>query len=238
MNHSNYPHATEMPGSLYAAERVVPLVKNLIGPVRSVVDLGGGNGGWLKAFQDEGAQEVLLIDCPQVESDLVIPKSCFIAVDLNRNFPSPRRFDLAICLECAEHLTASRAIPLVNWLTASAETILFSAAIPGQGGHGHINEQLPGYWTNLFGLHEYCRVDAIRPHIINDNAIPWWYRQNLYLYTNNPRIIRLALPDLVPPDFCLIHNEVLLKIYTPGFHAALLQLWHAFKTSMRRKIGG
>jgi hypothetical protein len=54
-------------------------------------------------------------------------------------------------LECAEHLPAHRAAPLVEWLTKSAPIVVFSAAIPGQGGKGHINEQPPDYWNDLFG---------------------------------------------------------------------------------------
>jgi hypothetical protein len=47
------------------------------------------------------------------------------------------RFDLAVCLEVAEHLPPERAESFIRELCDLAPVVLFSAAIPGQGGTGH-----------------------------------------------------------------------------------------------------
>jgi hypothetical protein len=61
---------------------------------------------------------------------------------------------------------------------------LFSAAIPGQGGTEHINEQPPRYWERQFERHGFHPVDAIRPIIWRDRRVEPWYRQNIFLYAS------------------------------------------------------
>jgi hypothetical protein len=68
-------------------------------------------------------------DGPHV-TPLCIPKDRFAAVDLRQPLPADRKFDLAISGEVAEHLPAT----LVGTLTSVSDVVLFSAAIPGQGG--------------------------------------------------------------------------------------------------------
>jgi hypothetical protein len=59
-------------------------------------------------------------------------------------------FDIALCLEVAEHVPAHLAPRLVAFLTSLSPVVVFSAATPGQGGQSHINEQPPSYWSRLF----------------------------------------------------------------------------------------
>lgn len=59
-------------------------------------------------------------------------------------------FDLALCIEVAEHLPPDRADYLVDLLTSSADTVFFSAAHPGQGGTLHLNEQPREWWLEKF----------------------------------------------------------------------------------------
>src|SRR5262245_27668867 len=103
----------------------------------SVVDIGCARGDWLKAFMDQGILDVLGLDGNYVDrSDLSIPQDCFRAADLAKPLLIDRRFDLAICLEVAEHIPESEAKRFVRDLTRIADLTLFSAAIPGQGGTG------------------------------------------------------------------------------------------------------
>jgi hypothetical protein len=66
--------------------------------------------------------------------------------------------------------------------------ILFSAAIPRQGGVNHINEQYLSYWAELFTARDYVLVDTLRPTLWNDQRCDWWYRQNavLFAHKNHP----------------------------------------------------
>ncbi len=65
-------------------------------------------------------------------------------------------FDLALCLEVAEHVPAEFASRLVAFLVTLAPFIVFSSAPPGQGGHLHVNEQPASYWDALFAEHGYA----------------------------------------------------------------------------------
>ncbi len=113
---------------------------------------------------------------------LEIPAERFVPLDLSEAFDLGRTFDLALSLEVAEHLPGDAANEFVASLVRHAPTILFSAAIPGQGGTDHLNEQWPDYWAEKFAAHGYMAVDAIRPRIWADPAIEFWYAQNAILY--------------------------------------------------------
>ena len=171
-------------GSLASARAVAPFVVDLLAPqkLRSVVDLGCGTGVWLRAFQDLGIEDVLGVDGDYVDtSSLLIPQEYFQSHDLDRPFLPSRRFDLAMSVEVAEHLQPASAEVFVASLAKLAPAIVFSAAIPGQGGTGHINEQWPGYWANLFAHHHYHVIDC-RPALWDDDRIEPHYRQNLLLF--------------------------------------------------------
>ena len=63
--------------------------------------------------------------------------------DLAQPLQIDRRFDLALSLEVAEHLPPECGSEFVQTLTDLSSVILFSAAIPFQGGTDHLNEQWP-----------------------------------------------------------------------------------------------
>jgi hypothetical protein len=98
-----------------------------------------------------------------------------------------------LSLEVAEHLPPERAQSFVADLVALAPAVLFGAAIPGQGGVNHLNEQWQSYWAAHFASHGYASFDVVRPAIWNDAAIPAWYRQNAVLYLDAPSAAALAL---------------------------------------------
>jgi 2-polyprenyl-3-methyl-5-hydroxy-6-metoxy-1,4-benzoquinol methylase len=152
-------------GSLRSAHAVLPLVLDLV-DVKSAVDVGCGVGAWLSVLKELGVDDVLGIDGDYVEpKDLLIPKRCFTAHDLTQDFDVERTFDLALSLEVAEHLPPERAHSFVETLARLARVVLFSAAIPGQGGIAHVTERWPDYWAGLFAEHGYVPVDALRYRI-------------------------------------------------------------------------
>lgn len=110
------------------------------------------------------------------------PKVDIRAADLERPLSVDRRFDLAICMEVAEHLSPDRAESFVEDLCALSDSVLFSAAIPWQGGVGHLNEQPQSYWARLFAKHGFGARDIIRPKVWHDGRVSYWYRQNSILY--------------------------------------------------------
>ncbi len=175
---------SELQGAVESARAVVPIVMNLIHP-GSVIDIGCGTGAWLRAFQECGVDNVLGLDGDYVDqSMLLIDSQYFAPVDLRSPLSINGRFDLALCLEVGEHLWRENNRSLVRALTAAAPMVLFSAAIPGQGGTGHVNEQWPLYWHKLLGDQRYQGLDLIRRAILFDRRVEWWYRQNITLFVS------------------------------------------------------
>jgi SAM-dependent methyltransferase len=172
-----------------SAEVVVPLVTALLEP-RSVCDVGCGRGIWLSVFEQHGVTEVLGMDGDYVDRELLeIDPDRFRSVDLEEEgVPASGRFDLAVSLEVAEHLPDSAATGFVDGLVALAPAVLFSAAVPGQGGNRHVNEQWPDYWRALFDKHDYEPIDCIRPVIWEQREVRIWYRQNTLLYASRTLI--------------------------------------------------
>jgi SAM-dependent methyltransferase len=169
-------------GAIRSAEAMVPLVLKLLA-VRSAVDVGCGDGSWLAVFQKFGVEEILGVDGGYIDRDLLqIPEECFQAVDLTKPFHLERVFDLAVSLEVAEHLPAHSARVFVECLTRLAPVVLFSAAIPNQGGNNHLNEQWPEKWAELFKAHDYLPIDCIRKRVWQNDAVEWWYAQNTLLF--------------------------------------------------------
>lgn len=171
------------PGSEASARRILPVVLDLVHP-SSAVDVGCGDGSWLQVLSELGIDEVVGVDGPWALAGLKIDRASFVPLDLSSPLGLGRRFDLAISLEVAEHLPASGAPRFVKQLTELAPVVLFSAAVPGQGGTGHVNEQWPDHWAELFAAHGYALVDALRQRFWDDPTIEPWYAQNAFVYAS------------------------------------------------------
>src|SRR3989442_1063339 len=137
-------------GSRRSAEVIVPIIEQLVAP-RSVVDVGCGVGTWLGEWTRRGIADVLGVDGEYVDrAALAVQPELFMAKDLARPLGVGRRFELAMSLEVAEHLPPHAADLFVAELIGLSDCILFSAAIPSQGGVGHLNEQWQSYWAAKF----------------------------------------------------------------------------------------
>jgi hypothetical protein len=101
---------------------------------------------------------------------------------LNKPIDLGRRFDLVQSLEVAEHLPADKARDFIETLTAHGPLVIFSAAVPGQGGEHHVNEQPLEYWRKKFLDRGYAAIDYIRPQLVGNSSIQHWYRYNIILY--------------------------------------------------------
>jgi SAM-dependent methyltransferase len=195
-----------------SAEAIVPLLLGLF-PARSVVDFGCGTGNWLAEFARHGVGDYLGVDGAHVPRDMLrIPPERFLAADFGRLERLERRFDIACCLEFAEHLPAERAAPLVALLVASAPVVLFSAAVPSQGGLGHVNERRQSYWAGLFARHGYVPVDCIRPAIYGAAGIDWYYAQNALVYCTPDRTPAGQEPVRFPLYLDLLDDRLLTPL--------------------------
>jgi len=175
-----------------SAEIIVPLIIDLVGP-RSVIDIGCGTGTWLSVFKAHNINDITGVDGVWVrDQSLLIPESCFVVQDVTQGFNAEREFDLALSLEVAEHLDQRYARSFVGTLVKLSSVILFSAAIPFQGGTRHVNEEWPDYWAKLFGEHEYVPIDCIREKIWNNEDVAWWYAQNIIVFAAKRHVLRNA----------------------------------------------
>jgi len=189
---SDYPkefYSALHDGSLRSARQIVPLVLDLIHPL-SVIDIGCGTGTWLSVFKELGVTDILGIDGDHIAEELLeIPRESFTAVDLRKTLQVQRTFDLVMSLEVAEHLPPEAAEDFVHKLTQFGPVILFSAAIPFQGGTNHLNEQWPDYWAHHFAALGYVAVDAIRPRVWQDESVEFWYAQNTLLFVQRDYLV-------------------------------------------------
>lgn len=182
---------TIAPGCRDSARVVVPLLMELFAPL-SVVDIGCGEGHWLAEFAAAGCR-IIGVDGRHIDpARLAFDPAHFRPADLTRPPERPDHHDLAISLEVGEHLPAWAAERYVKSLVQSAPVVVFSAAIPGQGGAGHVNEQWPAYWEALFRAHGYLGTGALRWAVWNDDRVENWYRQNLLVYAGAETIDRLS----------------------------------------------
>ena len=213
-SYDNEFYADQAPGSQRSANVILPLVFELNQP-QSLVDVGCGIGTWLRVAKELGVPTVLGVDGEYaLSSGLLIDKDEFKPADLRLPLPDlGRRFDMAMSLEVAEHLPRERAQDLVNELCNLADVIMFSAAIPGQGGTDHINLQAQSVWIERFAANGYQPFDLIRSRVWDETSVEPWYRQNVLVYVHEnsaefiaraaeleaaaPRIFDVAHPDLV-----------------------------------------
>ena len=174
----------------YAADTILGIVINTLPHINSAADVGCGVGTWLAVVRKRGVENVRGFDGPWVNKDLLeIPYGSFEMCNLEKPINSEHRFDLAISLEVAEHLPELAATNFIESLTKLADFVLFSAAIPYQGGVNHLNEQWQSYWAEKFALHGYLATDPVRPRIWEDKNISIPYRQNIILYVKKSRIL-------------------------------------------------
>ncbi|MBM3902221.1 MAG: methyltransferase domain-containing protein [Verrucomicrobia bacterium] len=203
--------------SAASAREVVPLLLRLI-PTRQVIDVGCGSGTWTKVYLESGC-DVLGVDGSFVRPDqLVFQVDRFQAHDLEKPLRLGRRFDLVNCLEVAEHLSETRADGFVSDLCQMADVVVFSAAVPGQGGTHHINEQWPSYWQPKFRSNGFVPLDCIRPGIWNNPKVAWWYVQNLFVYVRETILDRhpAAVSASRPWPVDVVHPRAYMRATVPS----------------------
>lgn len=198
-------------GAIRSAKIVLPLLLNQL-PVKSVLDVGCGQGAWLSVWRDLGIPVVVGIDGSYVnKTRLLCPKDVFVEHDLSRPFDLGRRFELVQSLEVAEHLSGSSASGFVESLVRHGDMVLFSAAPPGQGGDHHVNEQDYEYWRAHFARYDYVPFDFIRPALKSYVEIEPWYRYNSILYVKRSKL------ECLPPAIgeFMINDEQVIGDVSP-----------------------
>ena len=229
--------------TVYSAKSVLSLVLKVLPPVHSAIDFGCGVGTWLSVLKEEGVTEIRGLDGPWVDQNLLeIDKKYFIKSNFEEPIFLDKRYDLAISLEVAEHVSKNSASIFVESLVGASDFVLFAAAIPFQGGTGHINEQWPDYWIEQFSSKDYVALDYVRSNIWNDNNIPFWYRQNIFLFVKRERVSSCSLDNInqqkIIPPISLVHPDLYLSknSHMPSVRESYNLFFRSLKHWVMKKI--
>ena len=200
--------------SLRCAEQIVPLIYERFKPA-SVVDVGCGVGAFLRSFRVLGVETVLGLDGDYLPREkLMVPPEEFRPTDLTKPFALDRRYDLVMCLEVGEHLDAPYADAFVQSLCQLGDIVVFSAAIPVQGGDHHVNEQWQSYWVERFAKCGFSAFDLIRPLIWANGGIEVFYKQNMLVFANAhavarfPSVLKMENVAKDPKSYDLVHPDM------------------------------
>jgi SAM-dependent methyltransferase len=187
-------------GSITSANELVPLLISRYSP-DSIVDVGCGTGAFANEFLNRGISDVIGYEGEWMKKlPTILPRHLYVYEDITSPFITSRKYDLCLCLEVAEHLLEEHANTLIETLTGLSDVVVFSAAIPNQGGNHHVNEQWPIYWSELFAAKGYYLEWDPRSDIWENSKIEACYRQNLLVFSSKIKNVHFAPVSLVHPD--------------------------------------
>ena len=157
--------------------------------IERAMDVGCGSGAWLNELLEKSNAKVTGFDLPE---SIEINRKRLGAhtgkrlslqiIDFEKASSLPNLdSDLGICLEVLEHLSPVTGIRIVDWLSQNCNLVIFSAATPGQGGTGHINEQPHSFWLEKFEHNGFMIFDCFRPTLQSDKNCARYYSLNAFL---------------------------------------------------------
>ena len=162
----------------------------------SVLDIGCGSGAYLKYFAAQGTQRIQGVDGAEGRSRYLQPEE-YAQVDLGTPFELAETFDLVICVEVIQHISAQSERTLISSIARHArERIVFSSAEARQPGAGHINYRPISHWLDLFASAGWypCLFDSLALRSLS--TFPW-FRGNLVVFTRDDHGAAVARERLI-----------------------------------------
>lgn len=174
------------------AVRLASYIKNYMRPSK-FIDFGCSTGLYLREMQ---------IQIPELESvgyefskdavDMALCKNV-IEFDLTKKLDIDKKENtLGLCLEVLEHIDDSNWLPVLKNLSSLCDTIIFSAAVPGQGGTGHINCRNKIDWIYRFHtLGWIVDLDKTKHilEVMTNGYHMGWFSFNAMVLVNGSRIL-------------------------------------------------
>jgi SAM-dependent methyltransferase len=127
----------------------------------SVLDVGCGPGVVLDYLLGKGLTDVQGLEGSNVAIEMAKNPAKIRRADLAVPIDLGRKFDMVYSVEVAEHIHRDAADEFVNTCVRHGDRVLFTAAHPGQGGLGHLNEQPPAYWIAKFDARGFAMNHAL-----------------------------------------------------------------------------
>ena len=148
--------------------------------VRSMLDVGCGPGGMVRAARDRGITAHGIDGDPHVDWDILHDYT-------TGPLPAYYSRDLIWCTEFVEHVEAQYQD---NFLTTfDAGRVLFlTAAPPGFPGHHHVNCQPESYWIDLLRLRGWDLDDEATQWVRNNGGHVFTRRQGLVFTKRVPSL--------------------------------------------------
>lgn len=154
----------------------------------TVFDIGCGMGLYLAELSKRGKKCIGCDASPDgvrmASKDIMV----FLA-DVTKPILLNRTSDIVICFEVAEHISKRHSRQLVRNCAAHGRRVLFTAAPPGQGGVGHINEQPYEFWIRLFDEQGFRYDEEISRKIrerMKSQGVVYWIANNLMAFAMPP----------------------------------------------------
>lgn len=128
--------------------------------IRSVLDVGCGEGHSTKFFRDLGCDVLGVDGCQQAIDDSVIPDAVVKHDFCDGPLKLDRRFDLVWSCEFVEHVEQQYVENILRTFALADKAVLMTHAFPGQDdGHHHVNCQPTEYWIEHLERHGYaCHI--------------------------------------------------------------------------------
>jgi hypothetical protein len=147
--------------------------------IQNCVDFGCGDGSYTKYF-NENSIVTKGYDgnpfTPEITNGL-----CSI-IDLSVPFNLKEKYDCVMSLEVGEHIPKCyEHIFIQNLINHANNLIILSWAVPGQGGHGHVNCVDNSYIKDILSSKNFLN----RPHIENilrQSATCNWFRNTIMVF--------------------------------------------------------
>ncbi len=153
-------------------------------PFESVLDVGCANGFLLEALLGAGKTVHGLEVSPAVVA--VLPPALAGRVQVGDFREASGTYDLVCCVEVAEHIPRRRSAELVDRLIhVASDWIFFTAAPPGQGGHGHLNCRPRSDWVEIFerqGWREAVATTAAMKQCLRQLELAHWLGSNAIVF--------------------------------------------------------
>lgn len=150
----------------------------------SVIDFGCAIGSHLEYFHDRGVDVLGVEAAEAAHAHAVLPNENMKVHDLRKEYDPDQQYDLVLSFEVAEHLPEKYADQFIETLVSAGQTVVMTAAEPGQEGTHHVNEKPRSYWKEKMRVHGYKynsnAVNSIRDDL--NVELTTWIPKNLFVF--------------------------------------------------------